>query len=106
MPRKGIATVTHLRGTQDFSIYGTRKVHDKLDVAKVSLLIVRTCVSIVGIHLQESLANQSAQNGLLIDDPYIYLTTLESHLTSIFVCVKNAGCTIVDAHIFDMLALV
>jgi len=44
MPRIGIATVTHLRRTQDFSIYGTRKEHDKLDVAKVSLLIVHVHV--------------------------------------------------------------
>lgn len=45
-PRWKIATVTHLRGTQDFSVYGTRKVHDKLDIAKVSLLIVHTYMSI------------------------------------------------------------
>jgi len=44
MPRIGIATVTHLRRTQDFSIYGTRKEQDKLDVAKVSLLIVHVHV--------------------------------------------------------------
>jgi len=55
----GIATVTHLCGTQDISVYDTRKVRDKLDVAKVSLLIVRTCVSIEGIHLQGSSARIS-----------------------------------------------
>jgi len=38
----GIATVTHLCGTQDISVHDTRKVRDKLDVAKVSLLIVHT----------------------------------------------------------------
>jgi len=35
-----IATVTHLCGKRDISVYDTRKVRDKLDIAKVSLLIV------------------------------------------------------------------
>lgn len=94
----GIATVTHLRGTQDFSVYGTR---DKLDIAKVSLLIVRTCVSIGGIHLQGSSANQSAQNDYLLMIPE-YTTNLESDLADgFYLCkkrwIRDHGCT----YIFD-----
>lgn len=76
----GIATVMHLCGTQDFSVYGTR---DKLNIAKVSLLIVRTCVSIGGIHLQGSSVNQSAQNDYLLMIPE-YTTNLESDLAGDF----------------------
>lgn len=78
--------------------YGTRKVRDKLDIAKVSLLIGRTCVSIGGIHLQGSSANQSAQNDYLLMT-LEYSTSLESDLADIFIRVRNAGYTTAD--IFD-----
>lgn len=78
----------------------TRKVCDKLDIAKVSLLIVRTCVSIGGIHLQGSSANQSAQNDYLLMT-LEYSTSLESALADIFICVRNAGYATAD--IFDTL---
>jgi len=96
----GIATVTHLCGTQDISVYDTRKVRDKLDVAKVSLLIVRTCVSIGGIHLQGSSARISLRSDYLLMI-LEYSISLESDLAYVLICIRNAGYAIAD--IFDAL---